>query len=846
MLSIQYLMNTPLRINDDSQRLVKNGVVDFNHEKEREKFFVSVLQSNSKDIYSFSYGTENGEYYGARRNEKGVIEIMKNDAETGGQSWYYSVNHDLTAGGLVVQAGKFDPRTRDWYKAAKATGKPAFSPIYKHFIMPDLTVSAAFPIYDENDQLKGVLGTHIILSNINDLLKQKIHDKNGYALIIEKNSGALVANSFGMDNFNELKNGQIQRIQISQIKNQTLVNAYNDYISTHKVSFKQKTIDNQFYINFTEYKQNGIEWIIMTALPESLLNKNILASMRNAYLFIIICVLLSILIYYFVTKWFLKPVKSLIKTAESISAGNFSQRVPVMRNDEFGRISNSFNKMADTIANFVNNLEITVKERTAEIQLTNVALKESKDQLRLILDSTAEGIFGCDLEGKCTFCNASCLEILRYKSENELLGKNMHWQIHHSKKDGTQILLDDCDLFQTILSGKKAHGNDEIYWRADGTFFDIEYYSYPQYKDGMLVGAVVTFLDITERKNDEDQIKYLSCHDSLTGLMNRRYFEEALEKYDVKDNLPLSIIFADINGLKLTNDIFGHTSGDELIRKAAMVLKNSCRDVDALARIGGDEFVILLPRMASSEAKKIIEKVTKELSKEKVHAIKCSMALGCHAKIDVYQDIEEIMVNAENEMYKEKALNRKTINAEMIHTIITTLHERSPQEKNHSIHVSKLCEQMGHSFNMPITEIKKLKDAGYYHDIGKIVFDKEIIIGEDELTEDITVIQQHSVVGYRILNLSDDTLDLADAIYSHHEKWDGTGYPKGLKGEEIPLTSRIISLAETYDRKMTDIDKNEPIKKEEAIQFMRENAGKRFDPVLVEAFIHMIENDKYE
>ena len=128
----------PLLLNEANQGLIKNGIIDMNDTMAREQFFVGVLKTQSADIYSFSYGAKNGDYYGARRNSKGVMEIMRNNAATGGNSWYYNVVGDATAGGLAVRAGKFDPRTRNWYQAAQAARQPVFSPIYKHFVMDDL------------------------------------------------------------------------------------------------------------------------------------------------------------------------------------------------------------------------------------------------------------------------------------------------------------------------------------------------------------------------------------------------------------------------------------------------------------------------------------------------------------------------------------------------------------------------------------------------------------------------------------------------------------------------------------------------------------------------------------
>jgi putative nucleotidyltransferase with HDIG domain len=147
---------------------------------------------------------------------------------------------------------------------------------------------------------------------------------------------------------------------------------------------------------------------------------------------------------------------------------------------------------------------------------------------------------------------------------------------------------------------------------------------------------------------------------------------------------------------------------------------------------------------------------------------------------------------------------------------------------------------MAKDMNLSEQEIKKIKDAGYLHDIGKIALDTTVN-GDNERAEEEIKEMEHPAVGYRILHLFDNTLDLADAVYSHHENWNGTGYPKGLRGQEIPLTSRIIALAESYDRIMLTDALNPSEKKLEAIQHIRDNAGKKFDPNLVEIFLKLVQ-----
>lgn len=203
--------------------------------------------------------------------------------------------------------------------------------------------------------------------------------------------------------------------------------------------------------------------------------------------------------------------------------------------------------------------------------------------------------------------------------------------------------------------------------------------------------------------------------------------------------------------------------------------------------------------------------------------------------------MDDLLESAEEKMYLEKTINRKNICNNQISTIMHTLQEYSPREEHHYKTVSKISESIGRAMNLIDVDIKRLKDAAYLHDIGKIVLKEESIKEYCDLNEqDKKKMNQHPVIGYRILNSFDSTIDLADIVLTHHEKWDGTGYPKGLKGEEIPTLSRIISVAEAYDS-MTNIMSKNRRTHEEAIEIIRRKSGIDYDPDIVDIFIRLIE-----
>ena len=836
----------PQYLNEVTENQIRNGVLDFDDETIRDKFFVGLLSAHgSTPIYSISIGTEKGEYYGARRNKDNNVEIMKNNTDTGGKSRYYKVREDMTAGELVVETGRFDPRTRPWYKAAKESGKTSFSPLYKHFVLDDLTVSVGTPVYDKEGSLIGVLGTHITLSRMDQYLNDIVKRNGASAVIVDKNTGELVANSLQIPNFKVDADGSLKMTGINEINNSSIIRGYENYLANNDEDHVVVNGESS-HINISEFKTTGVDMLLITSIPDAILTRDIYETIRLTIIFSTIIMLTLSFLYISYVGNLLKPLESLNLSAKKLNDGNFDERAKIFREDEIGKLAATFNMLAATIGSHVEDLETKVKDRTEDLEATNTVLQENREQLKLILDSTAEGIYGMDTEGLCTFCNESALRMLGYSSQEELLGKNMHFQIHHTRRDGTPFPLSECKIMESFKNGRGVYVDDEIFWRKDGTFFDVRYSSYPQYRDGKMVGSVITFMDNTERKKNEEHIKYLTYHDPLTNINNRLFFEEQIPVLDTEDNLPISVIFGDLNGLKLTNDIFGHAAGDRLLTEAAAAFKKASGNEGLAARIGGDEFALIMPNTDADRAKDVIEEIRKSFSNENSNDIIGSVSLGASTKTSAEESMHEMIEIAENLMYKDKTINRNKNNKNMIRKIINNLHNRSPREKRHSENVSVLCEKIAEEMGLSKALIKRLGENGYFHDIGKIVLEDDILNKHRDLTEEeYRKMQQHSVVGYRILNLFDDTIDLAEGVLSHHEHWDGTGYPKGIKGEEIPLSSRIIAVAEAYDA-MTNDNYDRRKTNDEAVEEIIRLSGVRFDKDAVEAFIKISKKQDQE
>lgn len=355
---------------------------------------------------------------------------------------------------------------------------------------------------------------------------------------------------------------------------------------------------------------------------------------------------------------------------------------------------------------------------------------------------------------------------------------------------------------------------------------------------------VVILNDITGSKQAEERLHYLSYHDQLTGLYNRRLFEEQLQRLNSKNYFPLIITMADINGLKLVNDSFGHTVGDKYIQKVTEVLREGFREKDIICRLGGDEFIILSPNTDEREIKELIGRINERTKLEAVNKITLSVSFGYSIKDREEESILEVLKKAEDYMYKKKLLESAGIRGKTIYTVMAALHEKNPREEQHSLRVSELCEKMGTALGLQEDEVKELKTVGLLHDIGKVAIEEGILNKNGKLVEEEWVeIKKHPEIGYRILNSVNELSEMADYVLAHHERWDGNGYPKGLKGNEIPVQSRIIAIADAYDAMISERSYRQALPREYAISELVKGAGTQFCGEYVNVFIDKVVYD---
>jgi len=460
------------------------------------------------------------------------------------------------------------------------------------------------------------------------------------------------------------------------------------------------------------------------------------------------------------------------------------------------------------------------------------------------LVSIGDGVLVVDRDGNVEMMNQVAQKLTEWSLE-EALGHNylQVFVIQHEQKSA-QIADPIADA---LKSGKTQElSNHAVLVSKYGKTYNLEDSAAPiQSESGETTGVVLVFRDVTEKMRQLKQIEYLSFRDPLTGLYNRRYASDEMQRLDKDSNLPLTIVMGDVNGLKLTNDVFGHAYGDQLLQCIGDVFRRCGRQDDLIARWGGDEFVLLLPRTKAGEAQKLIERIKVEFAKEKIRSIKGSISLGFSCKEHMDADIASVLRQAEEAMYQAKTLERDAVRKSTVDDIVTALHNSSIREREHSEAVREIAQAIGREMHLSDVDIRNLSDAAYLHDIGKIVLDPLLLNINHHLSEyEWNKIKRHPIVGYRILNAFDDTLSLAEPVLAHQERWDGHGYPRGLKGNEIPLLARIIAVAESYERMRHQSANASAMSIDEARQTLLDNADTQFDPDIVNVLVEMLDQDK--
>ena len=470
---------------------------------------------------------------------------------------------------------------------------------------------------------------------------------------------------------------------------------------------------------------------------------------------------------------------------------------------------------------------------------TNRALESSELRFRTMFEQAPIGITVAD-NHKTLYMNTAYASIMG-RSQEEL--KDCDWADLTHPDD----LPADMEKFKALKAGLiKDYHLVKRYIKPDGSTVWVDMIVASIENGSAFEGSHLCMVqDISERRQKEEEIRYLNYHDILTGLYNRTFFEEARKRLDVPEMMPLSFIIGDIDGLKIINDAFGHAQGDKLLTNTARIFTDCCRPDDIIARTGGDEFCVLMPKTDIQTARAVFAKMKERFegyaAKTDKTSYFTSVSLGYSTKDRTDQPFADVYKEAEENMYRRKLFEQKSLHSSLLTSIKTTMLEKSNETEEHAERMADLSRRLGQELGLDDRQLTALELVSTLHDVGKISIDKDILTKPGPLDEDEWAeIKKHPLVGYRIAQAVPELRHIAEYILCHHERWDGQGYPQGLAGEDIPLISRILTVVDAYDSMTQDRAYRKAMTRDAAIAELLGGCAAQFDAGVVHVFLEKV------
>lgn len=466
---------------------------------------------------------------------------------------------------------------------------------------------------------------------------------------------------------------------------------------------------------------------------------------------------------------------------------------------------------------------------TEELVSTNRRLEQLEKMWRFLGENTLDSIYILDKMGNVIFSNRILPTLNDGTKGYEVIEK----LIPFSKRSTFKMLL------KTVIESKQPK---ELEFSVDQEN-EINYFSCKIVfiNSNFENQIMVEISNITSLKSSQLKLQYMLHHDSLTGLYNRDYLDTIIRNSNIKKMLPLSIVMADTNGLKKVNENYGNEAGDYAIKKSSSLIASFFRENDLIARYDGDEFLILLPRTGKNQTREILHNIRTYMNNiNDISVLK--FAFGVATVTEINEDLNDKINQAENRMYLSKLCDSDSNISSVIETLKTSLLEKDYETSEHMQRMETMSKKMAIKMGLPDEVMDDLSLIASLHDIGKIGIPENILSKKGKLTEEEwKTIKKHPEIGYRILQTMPQLNTIASMVRSHHEWWNGYGYPQSLKKEQIPILSRIITILDSYDVMTNKRPYKDPMTNAEAIYELKRCSGTQFDPELVDIFISIIE-----
>jgi diguanylate cyclase (GGDEF)-like protein/PAS domain S-box-containing protein len=446
--------------------------------------------------------------------------------------------------------------------------------------------------------------------------------------------------------------------------------------------------------------------------------------------------------------------------------------------------------------------------------------KQAENKFDLIVENSPVGILVVE-SGKIKYANPYLIEIFGHKFE--------------------QIVESDQELSLLLLRTNKELKNYKFKFSSNDSekWILINSKTMPYQNSDSWVYIIK---EITAQKQREQEIEYMLYHDDLTDLYNRKYLNDnLLNNPGELSAVETGFLALDINNLKLINDNFSSDFGDEIIIGVSQIIKSLTSNKDFLFRVGGDEFLIILPNKNLIETEKMMEKI--KIKSEKMFGDDLQLSIGSGAAVKKRndEDMVKVIEKATQNMYINKLTEDHSIKSHIIKSMLKTLQVKSFETEDHASRMDNLAIKLGEKAGLNRKKLDELAMLAKLHDIGKVAIPESILKKPGRLNEEeFNLIKTHPEIGYRIVESIPNLIKVAEGILSHHERWDGNGYPQGLKENNIPLIARIITIIDSFDVMTNERAYKKAYSVEYAVEELKRCSGTQFDPTLADMFINEI------
>lgn len=460
--------------------------------------------------------------------------------------------------------------------------------------------------------------------------------------------------------------------------------------------------------------------------------------------------------------------------------------------------------------------------------------------LQVTLHAIGDAVVMTDLKGFATLMNEAAETMTGWTLAEASLLPLDEVLVFRSESSAEQIENPIGAVLETGRPRKTA--NETMLVSRSGRNIAIEGSASPiRSPEGRLNGAVLVLRDVTKENLDRRRIEFLSLHDPLTGLHNRRYYDLQLPGLSTAARMPVAVVMGDVNGLKIANDVFGHSLGDRLLYEVADVLRSCIDKKDLLVRMGGDEFIMVLPGVTAAESEALCDRIRAGCTGLRVGVLPVSLSLGTAVWDDPERSLDDAIRLAENVMYKSKLIENHAFRSTLLTSIKELLFDRCLETDLHTERLAACCSRIADAMGLSEKDRTDLEILSMLHDIGKIAVRESIVFKPTALDEaEWLEMKRHTEVGYRIAQATPELFHIAEAILAHHERWDGTGYPQGSVGMNIPRLARILTIADSFDAMTHYRPFRDAISLDEAAEEIRKGAGRQFDPYIADIFLKKV------